>query len=130
MNSQKISLIFIIYQFYLFDNLIKNMLKKVKSEALSLTFYIMIIIFFVQDPLIIFLLIDLMVLHIFLFFKKMTTYEFIILQRNEKEKNQIKDAQTLQNTNKKKPIIKIDQLPLDNNLLNPNCEIIPFILLH
>lgn len=87
----------------------------------------MIIIFFVQDPLIIFLLIDLMILHIFLFFKKMTTYEFIILQRNEKEKNQIKDAQTLQNTNKKKPIIKIDQLPLDNNLLNPNCEIIPFI---
>lgn len=96
---------------------------------MSLTFYITIIIWFVQDPLIIFLLIDLMILHIFLLFKKMTTYEFIILQRNEKEKNQIKDSQTIQNANKKKPIIKIDQLPLDNHLLNPNCELFQLFFL-
>ena len=62
---------------------------------------------------------DLMVLHIFLKFKKMTTYEFIIVQRNAKEKNQININQSA--NNRPKPIIKVGaSIQINNQFLNPN----------
>jgi len=50
----------------------------------------------------------------------MTTYEFIILQRNSKEKSQIKISHSPKNP-RQKPIIKIEQqCPKYNHFLNLN----------
>ena len=89
-----------ITQFYNFD--------KSANDDYKTVFYVIILIFFLQDPILIFLLLDLMVLHIFLKMKHMTTYELILLQRKEKEKNE-KSTKPKSKQTKKRPIINVDE---------------------
>ena len=118
--SKQIYSVFTIFQLLLFLEQNYDLILKARSGNLPLIFYILVIIFFLQDPIIIFLLLDLMILHIFLKFKNMTTYEYIITQRSAKEKNQIN--KNLGSKNRPKPIIKIEsQVQINNQFLNPNC---------
>ena len=118
--SKQIYSVFTIFQLLLFLEQNYDLILKARSGNLPLIFYILVIIFFLQDPIIIFLLLDLMILHIFLKFKNMTTYEYIITQLSAKEKNQIN--KNLGSKNRPKPIIKIEsQGQINNQFLNPNC---------